>query len=358
MIIREANNADFDRIWPIFHAIVARGDTYAYPTDVSWEEGERLWMQVPRKTFVAEEGGAILGTYYIKTNQAGPGAHVCNCGYMVAEAARGRGIATALCEHSQAVARELGYQAMQFNFVAASNTGAVRLWRHLGFEVVGRLPGAFRHPRRGNVDALLMFKTLGNAEGDADSRIKPAALLVIDVQLGFNEPGWGTRNNPHAEANIACLIAAWRERGGAVIHVRHCSEEPDSPLRPDRPGNGFKPEARPWDGEKIISKTVNSAFIGTDLEAHLRDQGITDLVIVGLTTDHCVSTTTRMAGNLGFSTVLVSDATATFSRPGPDGLDYTAEEIHRVHLASLHGEFCTVRTTEAVLEAVQAESGW
>ena len=159
--IREAAPEDFDQIWPIFHEIAAAGETYAYPRDITREQAHALWMDAPRKTYVFEEGGQVLGTYYLKTNQAGPGDHVCNCGYMVSSAARGRGLATAMCEHSQAIARELGYRAMQFNFVATSNEGAVRLWQKLGFETVGRLPNAFNHPVRGFVDALVMYKWLG-----------------------------------------------------------------------------------------------------------------------------------------------------------------------------------------------------
>ena len=117
-------------------------------------------MQLPRKTYVAEEKGQILGTYYIKTNHPGPGSHVCNCGYMVSSRARGRGIATSMCEHSQEIAIKLGYKAMQFNLVAASNDGAVRLWTKLGFDTVGRLPKAFNHPSKGYVDALIMYKWL------------------------------------------------------------------------------------------------------------------------------------------------------------------------------------------------------
>ena len=160
MHIREATEADFDEIWPIFHEIVAAGETYAFPQNTSKEEAKRLWMQVPRKTYVAEEEGQILGTYFIKTNQTGGGSHVCNCGYMVSSKARGRGLATSMCAHSQDIAIELGYKAMQFNFVVASNEGAVRLWRKLGFETVGRLPQAFNHPRMGYVDALVMYKWL------------------------------------------------------------------------------------------------------------------------------------------------------------------------------------------------------
>ncbi len=160
MNIRETTDADFDQIWPIFHEIVSAGETYAYNRKTTRDEAKSIWIDYPRKTFVFEENGVILGTYFIKTNQDGPGDHVCNCGYMVSSAARGRGMATKMCEHSQAIARDLGYKAMQFNFVAASNEGAVRLWDKLGFETVGRLPKAFNHPKLGFVDALVMYKWL------------------------------------------------------------------------------------------------------------------------------------------------------------------------------------------------------
>jgi L-amino acid N-acyltransferase YncA len=160
MNIREATREDFETIWPIFHDITAAGETYAYPRDITKGQAQKLWMDAPRKTYVFEEDGKILGTYYIKTNQAGPGDHVCNCGYMVSSAARGRGLATVMCEHSQRIALELGYKAMQFNFVASSNEGAVRLWDKLGFATVGRLPKAFHHPSSGYVDALVMYKWL------------------------------------------------------------------------------------------------------------------------------------------------------------------------------------------------------
>ena len=160
MNIREATKEDWDAIWPIFHEVVAAGETYAYETDTSKEQAEKIWLDTPRKTYVFEENNEILGTYYLKTNQAGPGDHVCNCGYMVSSKARVKGIATSICEHSQKIALELGYKAMQFNFVVSSNERAVRLWGKLGFETVGRLPKAFRHPSLGFVDALVMFKWL------------------------------------------------------------------------------------------------------------------------------------------------------------------------------------------------------
>ena len=160
MPVREALDKDFDQIWPIFHEIAATGETYAYPRDITAVEAKKLWMDLPLKTYVFEEDGMILGTYYIKTNQQGPGSHVCNCGYMVSSTSRGKGIATTMCEHSQAVAIELGYKAMQFNFVASSNETAIRIWNKLGFKTIGHLPKAFCHPSRGYIDALVMYKWL------------------------------------------------------------------------------------------------------------------------------------------------------------------------------------------------------
>ncbi len=178
---------------------------------------------------------------------------------------------------------------------------------------------------------------------------KGVALLLIDVQEGLAEPSWGKRNNPCAEQTIGRLLAGWRARGRPVIHVQHRSTEPDSPLRADRPGFRFMAVAEPASGEPVFEKTVNSAFIGTGLEAYLKEQEIGELVVAGLTTDHCVSTTVRMAGNLGFRVWLVADGTATFERTAPDGSRLSADEMHRAHLASLHGEFCQVVNADIVL---------
>ena len=175
--------------------------------------------------------------------------------------------------------------------------------------------------------------------------MRKTALLVIDVQKGLDDPSLGQRNNPEAESNIALLLSGWRKRDLPVIHIRHCSVEPNSPLRPELPGNEFKEEAQPLPGETQFSKSVNSAFIGTGLEQYLQEHGISSLVIVGLTTDHCVSTSTRMASNLGFRVTLISDATATFERQGYDGILYSADDIHKINLVSLDGEFCIVRST-------------
>lgn len=169
------------------------------------------------------------------------------------------------------------------------------------------------------------------------------------MQQGFDDPKWGNRNNPDAEGNVSNLISFWRRVQGPVIHVQHCSLEPGSPLGAERAGCQFKPEAAPIEGEPIFKKTVNSAFIGTNLESYLRENGFESIVIAGLTTDHCVSTSTRMAGNLGFNVTLVSDATATFDRIGHNGTGYSADEIHEIHLASLNDEFCAVRSTGEVL---------
>ncbi len=182
-------------------------------------------------------------------------------------------------------------------------------------------------------------------------------LLIIDVQQGFDDPRWGRRNNPGAEDNIARLLDAWRNTSRPIIHVRHLSSEEGSPLRPGQPGYAIKDAARPLPGEPVVEKSVNSAFIGTDLEARLRAAGVTTLVIAGLTTDHCVSTTTRMAGNLGFTAYVVSDATATFDRTSPDGRRYDATTVHDLALASLHGEFATVVTTADALAGLTTVSG-
>ena len=182
---------------------------------------------------------------------------------------------------------------------------------------------------------------------------KNAALILIDVQKGFDDPRMGKRNNPGAEKNIARLLEEWRSTGRPIIHVRHDSVEPGSVLRPENPGNQIKPEAQPKDGEPVLGKHVNSAFIGTDLEQRLRNAGHDTVVCVGLTTDHCVSTTARMAANLGFKTVVVADATAAFDRQSYDGSVVPAAEIYRGALASLHGEFAEVTTTEAVLNLVR-----
>ncbi len=160
LFIREATTSDFHEIWPFFSQIVAAGETYGYDMDTDFDQGCHIWIHKPQKSFVAELEGKIVGTYFITANHDGPGAHVCNCGYMVDPATKGLGIATAMCEHSQSIAIELGYKAMQFNFVACSNTRAVKLWLALGFTQVGTLPNAFKHPTLGYVDALVIYKWL------------------------------------------------------------------------------------------------------------------------------------------------------------------------------------------------------
>lgn len=178
-----------------------------------------------------------------------------------------------------------------------------------------------------------------------------AALVIIDVQQAFNDPSWGQRNNPDAEGQIAALLEGWRATARPLFHIHHCSQRPGSLFNPG-PGVAVKPEAQPLAGEPVLYKNVNSAFIGTDLEQRLRDAGIDTLVTCGITTDHCVSTTTRMAGNFGFETFLVSDACATFERVGPNGRHYTAQQMHDTALASVHGEFATVVPASEVLAAL------
>lgn len=160
MDIRPLRDSDWPAVWPLLQATIAAGDTYSFAPDSSEAEIRKVWVELPLASFVAVEGGQLLGTYFIKANQPGLGSHVCNCGYVVSPAAQGRGVAAAMCEHSQAFAQERGFHAMQFNFVVSTNERAVRLWERLGFAVVGRLPGAFKHQRLGYVDALVMYKLL------------------------------------------------------------------------------------------------------------------------------------------------------------------------------------------------------
>jgi nicotinamidase-related amidase len=200
------------------------------------------------------------------------------------------------------------------------------------------------------MDESCLAATSTILEASVNTLPRGAALVIIDVQKGLDDPAYGRRNNPEAELNISRLLAAWRRAHRPIVHVQHLSLEPDSPLRPGQPGVEIKDMVQPRGDEPVIQKHVNTAFIGTDLEERLRVQGIDTVVITGLTTDHCVSATTRMAGDLGFRTYLVSDATATFDRAGPDGVVYQAEDVHGVSLASLDREFATVVDTDSVLQ--------
>jgi len=170
------------------------------------------------------------------------------------------------------------------------------------------------------------------------------ALLLIDIQKGFdNVDYWGgQRNNGCAEENAGRILRLAREVGLPVFHIQHCSTLLTSPLHESNEGNAFKDEVMPLDNEQIIKKNVNSAFIGTDLKEQLDRANIKSLIIAGLTTDHCVSTTTRMAGNLGYQTYLVEDATATFNKRGLNGQNFSAELIHETAIASLKDEFATI----------------
>ncbi|MEQ8392916.1 MAG: cysteine hydrolase family protein [Thalassospira sp.] len=177
-----------------------------------------------------------------------------------------------------------------------------------------------------------------------------AALILIDWQKGFSDLDyWGQRNNPGAEENGAMLLAHWRAKGLPVIHVRHDSTAPQSRLHPDHPGHAFIDFAVPQADEKVYGKFVNSAFIGTTLEADLRARGINQIVLCGISTDHCVNTTTRMGGNLGFDVTIAADACFAFDRKLPDGRVFSADLVHDVALASLNGEFAAVKTVSEII---------
>jgi len=180
------------------------------------------------------------------------------------------------------------------------------------------------------------------------------ALLLVDIQKGFeNEEYWGgNRNNKDAEQKCALILEQWRTLNLPVFHIQHSSQNPNSLLHKSHPGFELKDEVKPLANEPLIIKDVNSAFIGTDLKEQLDQKGIKNVVIVGLTTNHCISTTTRMSGNLGFNTFLISDATATFDRKGINGETFSAEMIHQTTLANLHEEFAQVMTMEKLFEII------
>ncbi|BAV96068.1 cysteine hydrolase family protein [Lysobacter enzymogenes] len=178
------------------------------------------------------------------------------------------------------------------------------------------------------------------------------ALIPIDVQRGFDYPPWGRRNNPHMERNGQRLLAAWRERGWPLIHVRHDSMQAGSTLRPDHPGNAFRDGFEPRAGEALVSKSVNSAFIGTDLDLRLRRLGVDTVIVFGVSTDMCVSTTARMASNLGYRTIVVADACFCFDLDDGAGGTLAAEAISAAHLATLRAEFAQVMDTSELLAAL------
>lgn len=183
-------------------------------------------------------------------------------------------------------------------------------------------------------------------------REQHTALILIDVQKGFNDENYwgGNRNNKDAELKIALILDKWRLFKLPVFHIVHSSVHSESRLHESNPGFEIKDEVKPMEGETVIVKNVNSAFIGTDLKERLDQQNITKLVLVGLTSNHCVSTTARMAGNLGFENWVISDATATFDRIGLNGEKFDSELVHQISLANLHNEFAQVITAEKLFD--------
>lgn len=180
-------------------------------------------------------------------------------------------------------------------------------------------------------------------------------LIIIDVQKGFEQDAWGTRNNIHAEDNMLTLLQAWRRQQFPVIHVQHASKSETSPLFPGTEGFRFKEGFGPVGDEYLIRKHKNSCFIGTELDNYLKENGYDTLILVGLTTNHCVSTTARMAGNLGYRTYVIYDATACFNLLSYDGeTTFAAEDVHRLSLSSLHNEFATVTSTSEALRVLQS----
>lgn len=179
--------------------------------------------------------------------------------------------------------------------------------------------------------------------------VKKQALIIVDVQKAFDDKKWGERNNLNAEENISKILQLWREKGWLIIHIQHTSDNPNSLFYPKNEGVAIKEIVEPIDDEVIITKKVNSSFIGTNLEEFLKENEITTVVITGLTTPHCVSTTTRMSGNLGFETYLISDGTAAFGMKDQNDTYYDAVTIHNISLTTLHDEFATILTTEQLI---------
>lgn len=179
-----------------------------------------------------------------------------------------------------------------------------------------------------------------------------AALLIIDVQKAIDHPSWGQRNNPKAENNISRLLLEWRQNESPIIHIRHSSREPESTYRPNQEGFEFKQEVQPKSGETILTKNTNNAFISTELETILRRSSISTLIICGVITNNSVEATARMAGDLGYETYVVSDATATFDKVDFFGNHRTAEEVHAMSLANLQGEYAIIASTEEVLRKI------
>lgn len=184
------------------------------------------------------------------------------------------------------------------------------------------------------------------------------ALVVVDAQQAFDDDRWGPRNNPDCDSNIAALVSAFAAAGRPLVYVRHDSDEDESPLRPDRPGNALKPFMLEHTPDVLVTKSVNSSFHGDpDLDEWLRGRGIGSFVLAGITTNHCVETTARVGGNLGYDVWFALDATHTFDRVGPDGTTMTADELARATATSIHEEFATVVRTRDVLAALSGPPG-
>jgi len=179
------------------------------------------------------------------------------------------------------------------------------------------------------------------------------ALLIVDMQVGMTWPSSGIRNNPGAEAAIAKLLAGWRTRGAPIVHIRHISRTPGSPFWPGQAGVEFQPALAPLESEHVVEKNVPDAFVNTGLERWLRVRDLSSVVVVGVSTNNSIESTARTAGNLGFKTFVVSDATFAFANRDFDGRPRAAEEVHAMSLANLHGEYATVLTANEALSVLQ-----
>jgi len=178
--------------------------------------------------------------------------------------------------------------------------------------------------------------------------------MLIDLQKAIDDPRWGKRNNPDAEIQIEKLLACWRELKLPILHIKHMSTDPNSTYLLGTAGNDFKDVAVPMESEKVLEKDSNSAFIRTNLDAMLQEQGVSEIIIVGVITNNSVEATARMAGNLGYRTIVISDATFTFNKIDYAGWEHEAEVIHNISLANLNGEYAEILSTEEVLSLARS----
>ncbi len=307
--------------------------------------------------FVADDGdGGLAGFIRLIGGSVSGDRHRATLLVGVLPEYRRQGIGRRLLQIGEDWARSEHLTRLELT-VIAHNRPAVRLYGELGYQCEGIKRQSVKSAD-GYWDEYHFGKLLDHVSADHLSPLPVlphnACLLLIDLQDAVDDPSWGARNHPDAEQQVASLLAAWRQRGMPLIHVRHMSTEPASTYRPGQPGNEFKKAAKPLPGETIIEKQTNSAFIGTPLTDQLKVWGVQTLVVAGVSSSNSVEATVRMAGNLGYQVVLVSDACFTFGLTDLNGRYWPADDVHALSMANLQGEYAQVTTTANVLERLGA----